>query len=197
MSSGEEVAWEMLGKLDPANVSRNASAEYENGVYLLRSLGMVFAVSPEERTIRGTSPAAEQVVGRLAYFFNHAALWYLVGAKDIGLTGKLLRPADLRGGHHFFKGTHELPLAKISEKFASDREGFSARAAELAGRPLGFGDASAELRPLPRVPVTLILWLEDEEFPPRVDLLVDSSCEMHLPLDIIWSTAMYSTIMML
>lgn len=187
----------MLRELDPASVARNASAQYEKGVYLLRSLGMDFALSPGDRTIRGASPGAEQVVRRLGYFFNHAALWYLVGAKDIGLTGRLLRPADLRGGHHFFKGTHELPLAKVSEKYASDGEGFSKRARELAGRPLGFGDASAELRPLPRIPLTLILWLEDEEFPPRVDLLLDSSCEMHLPLDIIWSTSMYGTIMML
>ncbi len=47
------------------------------------------------------------------------------------------------------------------------------------------------------MPVTLILWLGDEEFPPRADLLLDSSCEIHLPLDIIWSVAMLTVLMML
>ncbi|MFO0752145.1 MAG: DUF3786 domain-containing protein [Thermodesulfovibrionales bacterium] len=43
----------------------------------------------------------------------------------------------------------------------------------------------------------LILWLEDEEFPPRVDLLLDSTCELQLPLDIVWSIAMLSLLVML
>jgi hypothetical protein len=197
MSSGEERAWELLGELDPADVSRSASVVYKNGAYMLRSLGMDFSVYPRNREIKGISPGADAVAGRLGYFFNHSVLWYLVGAKDIGLTGRLIRPSDAKGGHHFFKGTHELPLDRVAGKYASDRDGFIKRARALDGRPLDFGDASFELLPLPRIPVTLILWLGDEEFPPRLDLFLDSTCEIHLPLDIIWSTAMYSTIMML
>lgn len=197
MSSGQERAWELLGGLDPADVSKNASVLCENGAYLLTSLGMEFSVHPQERWIRGVSPGADAVAGRFGYFFNHSVLWYLVSAKDIGLTGRLIRPSDVKGGHHFFKGTHELPLDRVAGKYASDRDGFVTRAKELGGMLLGFGDASSELLPLPRIPVTFILWLGDEEFPPRVDLFFDSTCELHLPLDIIWSTAMYSTLMML
>ncbi len=50
---------------------------------------------------------------------------------------------------------------------------------------------------MPKIPVTLILWLQDEEFPARADLLFDSSCELHVPIDIIWSIAMMSTLVML
>ncbi|MBI3593004.1 MAG: DUF3786 domain-containing protein, partial [Nitrospirae bacterium] len=46
-------------------------------------------------------------------------------------------------------------------------------------------------------PVALILWAADEEFPSRVDLLFDSTCELQLPLDIIWSIAMMSLLLML
>lgn len=197
MSSGEERAWELLGELDPADVSRNALVVYESGSYRLSSLGMDFSVHPWNREIKGISPGSDTVAGRLGYFFNHSVLWYLVGAKDIGLSGRLIRPSDVKGGHHFFKGTHELPLDRVAGKYASDRDGFIKRARELAGRPLDLGDASCELLPLPRIPVTFILWLGDEEFPPRLDLFFDSTCEIHIPLDIIWSTAMYSTIMML
>jgi hypothetical protein len=41
------------------------------------------------------------------------------------------------------------------------------------------------------------LWLEDDEFPARLDLLFDSTCAMHLPTDIIWSIAMMSVLIML
>jgi hypothetical protein len=54
-----------------------------------------------------------------------------------------------------------------------------------------------ELYPLPRVPVTLILWFGDEEFPARADLLFDSSVELQAPLDIAWSAAMLSALVML
>ena len=62
---------------------------------------------------------------------------------------------------------------------------------------MNYGDASVELLPLPRIPVTLILWLSDYEFPARADLLFDSTCEQRLPLDVIWSIAMMSVLVML
>jgi len=54
-----------------------------------------------------------------------------------------------------------------------------------------------KLLPMPRVPVILILWLEDEEFPSRAELLLDSTCELQIPLDIIWSISMLSVLVML
>ncbi len=198
MSAGIEKAWETLKGLDPKDVEQRASVSYNDGAYVLRSLGMEFSISPEGRTIDNLSPEGETLVKKLGYFFNHSALWYLVLAKDIALTGRHLRPDSLKGGEVFFRGTHVLPLDGLAGKYGNDRDGFIERARILGGTPLsGFGDAAVELLPLPRVPVTLILWLGDEEFPPRVDLLLDSSCEMHVPLDIIWSVAMLSVLSML
>jgi len=58
--------------------------------------------------------------------------------------------------------------------------------------------SSLRLFPLPRVPVTLVLWLRDEEFPPRMDLLFDSTCDLQISLsDIIWSIAMMFCLVML
>jgi hypothetical protein len=199
MSSGEEKAWELLRGLDPMKVEKNASVRYvgERGCYLLSSLGIDMSVCPGKESISAPVPGAEALIARLSYFFNHAALWYLVNARDIGLAGRLVKPENLKGGHHFFTGTHELPLKGLAGKYSSDRDEFLKRAEELGGRPLEYGDASVELYPFPRIPVTLILWLEDEEFPSRADLLFDSSAELHAPIDIIWSVAMFSIISML
>jgi hypothetical protein len=60
------------------------------------------------------------------------------------------------------------------------------------------GDAAIRLYPLPRVPVTMILWLEDEEFPARTALFFDSTVDFQVLLsDIVWSIAMMSTLVML
>ena len=47
------------------------------------------------------------------------------------------------------------------------------------------------------MPITLIFWQEDEEFPARSYLLFDETCEQHLPPDILWSVAMMCALVML
>ena len=62
---------------------------------------------------------------------------------------------------------------------------------------MNHGDASVKIFPFPRVPVVLLIWKHDEEFPARADILFDSTCSEHLPTDIIWSTAIMSILVML
>ncbi|MDO9287659.1 MAG: DUF3786 domain-containing protein, partial [Thermodesulfovibrionales bacterium] len=112
-------------------------------------------------------------------------------------SGRLIKPSDIKGGSLFFRGTHALPLDKIAEKYGSDKPAFIERSVRLNGKLLNYGDAAVELLPMPHIPATLILWLSDDEFPARADLLFDSTCEQHLPLDIMWSIAMLSTLVML
>jgi hypothetical protein len=206
MSSGEEKAWEKLGSLNPFDVCKNAGVSYDNvyGNYILNLFGMDFSVSPQQKAIKNLSPVGidsqregDLLLKKYSYFFPLSALCYLINAKDIPLSGRLVKPVDLKGGGLFFRGTHVLPLDKIADKYGNDKSGFIKKGKSLNGRVLNYGDASVELAPMPRIPATLILWLSDDEFPARADLLLDSTCEQHVPLDIIWSIAMMSILVML
>lgn len=197
---GEERAWELLAGLDPTGVCRNAAATYdpERKAYRLRSFGMEVEVSLADRTITSAAPHADLLLDKLRDYSRLALLWYLVNAKDIACTERLIKPVDVKGGQRFSAGTHLLPLDKIAEKYGADTEGFISRAREFGAAPLSYGDASVRLFPVPRVPVTIILWREDEEYPPRVDLLLDSSCNYQIASsDIIWATALMSALVML
>jgi hypothetical protein len=198
-SSGEGKAWEILRGLDHSVVSGNASVSFDNhcGCYILRSFCTDFSVNPEERTIKSSTPSGEKIIKQYGYFFIHSCLWYLTHAKHIPLTGRLVKPADIKGGEMFFRGSHVLPLERLAERYGSDKENFIKKGKELCANAVDYGDASLRFLPMPRIPVTLILWLEDEEFPPRADLLLDSSCELQLPIDIIWSIAMMNTMVMM
>jgi hypothetical protein len=197
--SGEEKLWKRILNFDPSNVCKSANALYDRDThsYLLKSFGFDFLISLKEREIRNVAEKGEIFAKRLAYFFNPSVLSYLVNAKEIALSERLIKPENIRGGEFFFQGSHKLPLNKVAEKYGDDKGGFISRGKELGGRLTGYGDASIELYPLPRIPVTLILWLSDEEFPARVDILFDSTCEIQLPLDIIWSIAMMSILVFL
>lgn len=68
--------------------------------------------------------------------------------------------------------------------------------AELATRiynatPVDFGDFSAVVKALPMVPVVLVLWQGDDEFPPEGNILFDRSISNILPTeDIAWLAGM-------
>ena len=90
---------------------------------------------------------------------------------------------------HFFWGPHELKTAPLAERFGEDPQGFGRAAAAMGGKPVtGLADAAFQLPAFPRVPVTYLLWLGDEDFPAEVGVLFDRSIEHHLSADGIYGT---------
>ena len=196
ISKGENKAWDILRTLSPEDVCRRASVQYAkaSSLYVVRSLGMDFNVIPRERRISSTSANGELFLERLEYFFGLSILWYLVSAKDAPLTGKLVKLEDMKDGQFFAGGSHTLPLSRLASRYGNDKEGFIMKGKEFGAEELDYGDASIRLFAFPRVPVVMILWVGDEEFPHQVNLLFDSSCEEHTPIDVTWSIAMMSTL---
>jgi hypothetical protein len=90
-----------------------------------------------------------------------------------------------------------LPLDRLAARYQDDEKGFLRRGGELGGERMTYGDASVQLFPFPKVPVVIILRRGDDEFPPGADLLFDSTCELHLALDVLWAVAMQSILIMM
>jgi hypothetical protein len=196
---GEDKAWEILSTLKPADVCKAASVTYDavSANYHVTSFGMDFIVSVRDKKISGQAPGSEVLLGKLGYFFRLSVLWYLVSAKDIACTNRPVKLDHIRGGDIFTRGSHVLPLDAVANKYGKNREGFIEKGRNLGGEIRAYGDASLRFAPLPRIPVTLTLWLEDDEFPARLDLLFDSTCDLQLSTDVIWSIAMMSVLIML
>ncbi len=98
---------------------------------------------------------------------------------------ELVSVADLKEAL-YFKGPHRLPVADLLERFGQDLAGFQRAARALGGNPLEQADAAFTFLPLPRLPVSLLLWLGDEEFPPHCQVLFDRSIESYLSASGIW-----------
>jgi hypothetical protein len=198
-AAGEQKAWEVLVTRRPEDVAGSAAALYDNasGTWSLRSFGRDFVISPRSRTISGQAPGGDMLLGKLGDFFRLSVLWYLVHAKEVPPTGRLVRLQNISGGEAFSRGSHVLPLQKLAQRYGSDREGFLKQGRDLGGEAAPLADGGLVLHPLPRLPVTLTLWLADGEYPARADLLFDSTCELHAPPDILWSVAMLTVLIML
>ncbi len=198
---GEEKSWDEICELDSADICKRTISTFDkpSGAYAVTCFGIEFKVFPCDRKIECHQPEGELFLGKLKDFFRLSVLWYFASAKDIPFSGQLVKPTDVRGGHRFATGTHVLPLDKIADKFARDPEGFISHGQKFGAEKVnGLGDASIRLYPLPRVPVTILLWIEDDEFPPRVDLFFDSTCDFQVTLsDIVWAVAMMCALLML
>lgn len=193
----EEKAWAILFACNPVEVCRRALVHFDkdSNEYVVRSYGIDFTVALNKKTISCHSPHGDTFLSTAGYFFRSSLLWYLIHAKEIGLYGNLVKPENLKGGQLFVSGTHVLPLDKVAEKYAADKAGYLEKGIELGGESTNYGDAALRIEPFPRLPMTLVLWLEDEEFPARAELMMDSSCTMHLPIDVIWSVAMTTVLL--
>lgn len=200
-TAAEELkAWELLASLRPEAVVRKASVMFDpaSACYTIKSFGIDFTISQNKRTITSHVPQGSLLLEQQGDFFRFSVLWYLVNAKEIDATGRLVQPQDIRGGDIFSKGSHVMPLEHIAQKYGKDKAGFMDRGLALGGEVLTLAaDASLRLYPLPRIPVTLTLWIADDEFPARAGLLLDSTGELQAPTDILWSLATLSVLIML
>lgn len=194
VQGGLEEAWSRLQSLDPENVCRRSGSVYdpEQDQYSLSSLGQQIQVQPGQRSISSSSTLGNLLVQDFSQLFSLSVVCYLLQAKDADCTQRLVKPQDLRGGDMFARGSHVLPLDKLASRLGSKPEALLRIGQPLAGESLDLGDAALRLWPFPRLPVVMVLWAEDEEFPARSTLLLDSSAELQLPVDILWSTAMFS-----
>jgi hypothetical protein len=199
IQTGVEQAWEQLKSLKYEEVCCRAKVLYDKSLntYILNSFGHNINITLLNKDINSDFQESDFYLKNLGDYSKLSILWYLVSAKNIVPSNKMVRPADLRGGGIYSKGSHVLPLDRIADKYGNDIEGFLQRGNELGCEELDYGDASIKLSPFPRVPITIIIWKGDDEFPARSDLLFDATCELHLPVDIIWSTAMMTVLMML
>jgi hypothetical protein len=196
---GEEKAWETLADMRTQDVRSGAGTAFDDATrtYTIQSFGIDFHVSLADRSITSGHPGSGVFLERYKDFFRLAVLWYMTSAKDLPASGRLIRPLDVKGGQRFFSGTHVLPLDRVEARFGRDKLGFIERGLRFGAEIARAGDAALRLYPLPRVPVTIILWLQDDEYPARATLFFDSTVDFQISLsDIVWSVAMMTTLVM-
>jgi len=88
---------------------------------------------------------------------------------------------------HFFQGPHALRTEPLVRRYGTDLTGFSRVAEYLEGQHRDMADVAYRLLPFPRVPLYYLLWQGDDEFEPRVTVLLDRPIENTLAADAIWA----------
>ena len=182
-----EQFWERLAGLPRAETAQRARCRYlaESGSFVVSLLNTGYLVDPARRTIWAAAPE-----GRPAgYLQQLCILAYLVDAKDLPVADRLASVEKLDPGGFFFRGSHRLPLEKLATVFGPNPQFLHKVGQTFNAVPRSFGDASIELCVLPRIPVTLVVWAADEEFPARASIFFDQNAATQLPLDVLFAIA--------
>jgi len=147
-------------------------------VYRVSCPGFEFA---DEASAGAQIPLQEQVL----------LLHYLAADAPVAVTGDWVAYREIPGAAFYFAAFVKRAVDPLKKRFGQDIAGFRRAAERLNGAAVEAGDAAAEFRVLPNVPVRLILHAGDEEFPPEAAILFDRSVGRILsPEDLAWLAGM-------
>ena len=187
-STIDPLYWEKLSQLHPTDICNRTEALYNptKEGFLLPVYNLRYLILPKARKILRMGWNDQTVEEELHPFFYLMVLVYLIEAKEIKPTHTWVSEKDLKGGSTFFRGPHGLGVGELEDRYGRNPDAFLEAGRRLGGGEILLGDKGFALEVFPKVPLAYILWKGDEEFPPRISVLFDSTIESHLPLDVIW-----------
>jgi hypothetical protein len=102
-------------------------------------------------------------------------LHYLNGVKDIALAEKTISFKEVPAGEFYHPAFARRSVKPLLQTFAQQLAAFKSIAVRLGGQPIDIGDCGIRISVFPKVPVTLLYWSENEEFPPDLKILFDAT----------------------
>lgn len=107
-------------------------------------------------------------------------LHYLTRAKGTPLSGRLIAYKELPEGAVYFPTFAKRAIKPLVDHFGGEPERLADISKVLGGRQTDHGDAAVTIDAFKLVPVTLVLWRGDDEFPPEGSILFDSNVSDYL-----------------
>ena len=181
----DNIFFQDLSAQDPAKVCRRAQCQYDNHhrCYIISLWGEAHRIYPHEARIE---PVVEPRVPFPEYF-DLFMVHYLLHAQATKMDNAWISEKDIPGGTTFFRGPHAIPTHLVADRFDNQIVRFQEQCTSLKGTSLDMADAAFVFQIVPRIPVAVLYWARDDEFPTETKLLYDRSIAHHLALDIIYA----------
>jgi len=107
-------------------------------------------------------------------------LHYLLSAKGTPIANKLIAFKELPGGDSYSRTFSKRAIEPFVEHFGERPYLLIDIAGELGGHRVAYGDVAVAVDAFSRVPITIVLWQGDEEYPPQGDILFDAAISDYL-----------------
>jgi hypothetical protein len=110
-------------------------------------------------------------------------LHYFARARGTPPTGKLITYKELQEGINYYPTFFKRAIDPVITNFKAEPEKLTEIAATMGGRKSDYGDIAVTITAFPNVPLTIVLWRGDEEFPLDGTILFDSTIPDYLPTE--------------
>lgn len=185
----DPALWKELREANPKNICAYSGTAFseEAGFYLIPFFNTHLLCFPEQEKVDLENPDIYPVPDFELYLVT---LTYLLRARKLEPSGQWIGEKEIPGGEQFFRGLHQFPFGRLLKRFGPDTALLERAARSLGATPVSMGDAAFAFQAFPRVPIALLMWEGDEEFPAAMHLRFDETISKHLPpLDVIWALA--------
>jgi len=140
--------------------------EYLNQSYQVTLPDVEISLGDSEETV----PLREKIL----------ILHYLTQARGTPLSNKIITYKELPEGANYFRTFSKRAIKPLVDHFGQEPGQLVNTAEKLGGRRVDYGDVAVTIDAFSRVPVTLVLWRGDEEFPAEGSILFDSTISDYL-----------------
>jgi hypothetical protein len=174
---------EELAAADPVVLAARTGTSFAGskeggGQFALEYLGQTYQVTYPQFEARDAQ-TGEEVLAGLRFLFLH----YFQKADGKGPADRWIAYRELPDGLFYFHAFQGYTGTRLVKAFQNDLPRFKKAASLVGGEALSHGDAGFWFRPLPRVPLAVIYWVGDDEFPPNANVLFDASAAHYLSTD--------------
>lgn len=108
-------------------------------------------------------------------------LHYLNNAKKEDMTGELIAYQEIPSARFYLSAFNARSTDPFIATFGENPDKLPVVAQEVfSAQKASIGDVSVTIQAFPKIPVTLIIWRGDDEFPPNGTILFDSSIKDNL-----------------
>ena len=107
-------------------------------------------------------------------------LHYLAKSEGYPLTGRWVNFREMSGGESYYPAFVKRSQKPLLDFFSNQLELLEKAALAFGGHKTHEGDMAVIIKAFPRVPIMMIFWSGDEEFPPEARILFDSTIPTYL-----------------
>lgn len=180
LNAYQETVKRFMG-LDPSEVVARTGAGFEDGLYTIDYFNDKYNVDETGRVF-----AAEKKDVEVPFNDRTLILQYLCEASGLPPRGRWLSFLELPDGVHHYVPLQTDATNPLARTFGDHPDEFRRAALRYGGKRLELGDISFFIPALPKLPLAVVLWEGDDEFPPRANILFDSVAETHLTTAALW-----------
>jgi len=174
-------AWRKVSALDPRSIASNAGASSIPGSkrVVLKVMGDECTIDLAERKITCPGRRTDSIGHHLEILILH----YLQGAGNAQLANKPANYREFEGGALYYSAFKKRTIDPLVREFGHRPDLLRHVGDAMRAEPLKLGSVGFKVSFFPKVPVSVVLWLGDDEIPSSANILFDANAGRILPTE--------------